>query len=97
MRNEYLRLGSVVAEKKMDKETAWKNSEKVLLEAARRMAQGDFQEPSGVSGGSWRLSVCMCIVSRLCFIMKKPKTQRIRSISCQNDHIVFLKSSNQHT
>lgn len=42
MKNEYIRMGSVVAKEKMSKETAWEKSEKALLEAARLSNVRDY-------------------------------------------------------
>jgi hypothetical protein len=49
MKNEYIRMGSVVAKEKMSKETAWAKSEKALLEAARQLAHcrdGETLDPA---------------------------------------------------
>eukprot|EP00435_Cladocopium_sp_Y103_P028586 s324_g7.t1 len=49
MKNEYIRLGSVVAGSKMTKELAWQKSEKTLLEAARKLVEGDKDDPGAAA------------------------------------------------
>ena len=51
MKNEYIRMGSVVAKEKMTKEVAWSKSEKALLEAAKNLQALRDGEPLDVAAG----------------------------------------------